>query len=59
MTEEDWRRILPCELQALVKRWYEERRWWSSRFAAIVCTMGTKKDGSPARMKDVFPELAE
>ena len=59
MSEGDWRRVLPCELRALVKRRHEERKWWSSRFAAIVCATARAKDGSPLRGKDVFPELAE
>ena len=59
MTEADWRKTLPCELRELVKRFVQERRWWSSRFAAIVCLLGTRKDKSPLRPSDIFAELAD
>jgi len=59
MSEADWRRILPCELRELVQRWFEERRWVSSRFAVIACLLGTRKDKSPLRPRDIFPELAD
>jgi len=57
MTERDWRSSLPCELRELVKRWYEERRWWSSRFARVMGLLGTRKDKTPLQPRDCFPEL--
>jgi hypothetical protein len=59
MTEADWRKSLPCELRELVKRWFEERRWMSSRVAVLACLLVTKKDHTPLRPRDIFPELAE
>lgn len=56
LTEEEANSLPPYRIMALAQRHAAERKWLACRMATLVQSWASRKDGTPLRHRDIYPE---